>query len=396
MKTIVLFSWLLIGGIVAAAQPSVSIQFFLPGGSLPAQKLRFTLALPDRRSEILFTDAAGRFSFPKELLAEGDYRVVIESDKRTHGGVMYRFRLSRTFAGSLPVFLQPLNVEDPPKTAAGIKKSLTDYDAKASPEAVAAYGQAMKYAAEGKTNEAVSEFTRALTSYPQYLSALNELGLLYLKQNRLSEAATAFTQAVSLNSGFHSPLLNLAQLSLRRQDFNEAVRRFDQLLTEHPTLSAARIAYADALSATQQWDEAETQLREALKDSTLGGADRAIAHLKLGGKLNRDERYKSAAVEFEKAVKLSPESAAARLFWGTALMQLNQSPDAERELLKAYQLGGKNAASAQLQLGELYRKQQKPELAIKAFEQFLADAPTAPNAEQVRQTVGELKAGLKK
>ena len=54
MKTIVLFSWLLIGGIVAAAQPSVSIQFFLPGGSLPAQKLRFTLALPDRRSEILF------------------------------------------------------------------------------------------------------------------------------------------------------------------------------------------------------------------------------------------------------------------------------------------------------------------------------------------------------
>lgn len=385
MKVLVLFSLLLMFGGAAAEQPSLSIQLFLPGGMLPSQKLRFTLFTPDRRSDIQFTDANGKFIFSKELLSEGEYRLTVEGDKRIYETTTFHFRLSRVSVIQIPLFLQPLKTEEPPKIASGVRKAVSDYDAKASAEAQAAYAQAVKYIAEGKTSEAISEFTLALTKHPQYLSALNELGLFYLKLNRFNEAASVFTQAVSLNSSFHPPLLSLASIYLRQQNFNEAVRLFNQLLTEYPLLSFARISYADALSAIQQWDEAETQLREALKDSHLGGGDRAIAHLKLGLKLNRDERYVAAAAELEKAVVLSPDSAASRLYLGAALMQLNKFPDAERELLKAYQLGGKAVASSQLLLGQLYQRQQKYEPALKAFEQFLSDMPLASNAAQVRQ-----------
>jgi regulator of sirC expression with transglutaminase-like and TPR domain len=58
-------------------------------------------------------------------------------------------------------------------------------------------------------------------------------------------------------------------------------------------------------------------------------------------------------------------------------------------------LGGKSVGTAQLLLGQLYYNQQKYEPALRAFEQFLADVPSAPNAAQVRQVIEQIKAMLK-
>src|SRR5205085_6665533 len=172
------------------------------------------------------------------------------------------------------------------------------------------------------------------------------------------EAAAAFTQALSLNARFYLPRLNLALLRHRQGLDDEAIQLFNRLLQDQPTLSAARVTYAEALIATQQWDEAEQQLREALKDTKLERADRSNAHLELGMKLHRDTRYEAAAAELEKALALNPQSALARLYLGAALLQLQKLPEAERELSKAYELGGKSAGTAQLLLGQLYYNQQ--------------------------------------
>jgi len=386
-RTIFAATLLLLGASPLLAQAPSSIQFFMPGGGLPSRPLRFTLILPDGRIEVVFTDTKGKFPITSDLVREGDYKLAIEGDKRTFETTTLRFRLLRGTVNYLPIFLNSIRNDALPKATLDV----ADYDAKVPPEARAAYDRAMKLVGENKPNEAISEFTQALSLYPQYLRALNDLGVLYLKLNRLDEAAGAFTQAVSLNARFHLPRLNLALLRMRQGNASEAVTLFNQLLAEHPALSSARISYAEALSATQQWDEAEQQLREALKDTNLERADRANAHFKLGLKLNRDERYAAAAAELEKALALSPGSASARLYLGAAYMQLKKAPEAERELLKAYELGGKAVGSAQFLLGQLYHGQQKYELALKAFEQYLADIPTASNAAQVRQVVERLK-----
>jgi tetratricopeptide (TPR) repeat protein len=392
MKKFVLFGLLLVCANAAVAQAPSSIQFFMPGGALPARPLRFTLTMPDGRIEILFTDTKGKFLITNDLVRDGDYLMVIDGDKRTFERTVFRFRLIRGTINYLPIFLQPMKSEAPPKGTVDV----AEFDAKVPADARAAYDQAMKFVNDGKTNEAISEFTRALAIHPQYLRTLNDLGVLYLKLNRLDEAAGAFTQAVSLNSRFHLPLLNLALVRYRQRNYNEAITHFSHLLNDQPSLSSARITYAEVLSAAQQWDEAEVQLREALKDTSLGGNDRANAYLKLGVKLNRDERYTAAAAEFEKVVKLSPDTAIAHLYLGVTFVQLSKNAEAERELSTAYQLGGKSVATSQLLLGQLYHKQQKYELALKAFEQFLSDMPMASNAPQIRQVVEELKTALKK
>lgn len=136
------------------------------------------------------------------------------------------------------------------------------------------------------------------------------------------------------------------------------------------------------------------QLRLALADKNLESSDRADAHLRLGLLLNREERYSAAAPELEKAIAINPEDAHAHLYLGGALFNLKRTAEAEVALQKAYELGGSSVAGAQLLLGQLYFLQQKYDLSLRAFEQYLKDMPNAPNAAEVKSLVEKIKAAL--
>ncbi len=373
------------------AQAPPSIQFFMPGGGLPPRELRFTLTRGDGRVEIVFTDSKGKYQLPSELLREGDFTIHIEGDKRTFATTVHRFRLVRTIS-YVPVFLRPIESETLPKRTVDV----AEFDAKVPGEAKAAYDVAMKEVAEGRAETAISEFTRALALYPQYLRALNDLGVLYLKLNRLDEAAGAFTQAITLNARFHLSRLNLGLVRNRQGRYGDAVTLLSALVKDEPSLGQARILLAEGLIVSKQFDEAEQQLRIGLKDEKLERSVRAEALIKLGRVLSNQERYGAAAVEIEKAAALEPESASVQLYLGAAYVQLNKLAEAEPALLKAYALGGKRVATAQLLLGQLYYNQQKFEPALRAFEQFIADMPTASNVPQIKEVVEKIKLMLKK
>jgi superkiller protein 3 len=381
----------LLASLGVSAQAPSAIQFFLPGGGLPGRELRFTLTRDDGLIEILFTDTKGKFLLTGNLGRDGDYTITVEGDGRTFETTTQRFRLVRSIA-YIPVFLRPLKGEAPPP------KEIVDvsvFDAKVPAEAKAAYEQAMKAVGENNADAAISEFTRALSLYPQYLRALNDLGVLYLKLNRLDEAAATFTQAISLNPRFYFPRLNLGVVYNHQGKFGEAVKVLDKLAKEQPSLASARVQLAEALVGLAQTDAAAEQLRLALADKNLDSATQADAHFKLGMLLNREERYTAAMAEFEKAIAINPQAANAYLYLGGAQLQLKKMVEAEASLLKAYELGGNRVAGAQLFLGQLYFMQQKFELSQRAFEQYLKDMPNAPNAGQVKAAIEKVKAAMK-
>jgi len=377
----------LLASLGVSAQAPSAIQFFLPGGGLPGREMRFTLTRDDGLIEILFTDTKGKCLLTGNLGRDGDYTITVEGDGRTFDTTTQRFRLVRSIA-YIPVFLRPLKGEAPPP------KEIVDvsvFDAKVPTEAKAAYEQAMKAVGENNADGAISEFTRALSIYPQYLRALNDLGVLYLKLNRLNEAAATFTQAISLNPHFYFPRLNLGVAYNRQGNFGEAVKVLDKLAKEQPSLASARIQLAEALVGLAQTDAAQEQLRLALAGNNLDGAMRADAHFKLGMLLDREERYAAAMAEFEKAIAINPQAANAHLYLGGAQLQLKKMAEAEASLLKAYELGGSRVAGAQLLLGQLYYLQQKFDLSQRAFEQYLKDMPNAPNAGQVKALIERVK-----
>lgn len=377
---------------LARGQAPPTIQFFMPGGSLPERNLRFLLTRDDGRVETLFTDTKGKFLVTGDLIREADYTITVESDGRTYDTTTTTFRIIRNTPVYTPVFLRPYtgHTQPPP----GVYDAAT-LDTNVPPAAHDAYEQAMKAVGQGETETALINFKRALDLEPRYLRARNDLGVLYLQLNRLDEAAETLRPAVKLNKHFLFPRLNLGVVLNRQGKFKEAAEVLSALHKDAPTLAGVRLPLAEALFGLGKLAEAKQLLTETLADPKLERAAQAEARFRLGAVLNREEHYAEAAKELEQATLLEPKSPATHLQFGGALIQLNRLAEAERELLRAYELGGKSAGAAQLLLGQVYYMQQKYERSLQAFEQYLKDVPDAPNAAQIDSTVAQLKAALK-
>jgi tetratricopeptide (TPR) repeat protein len=375
-------------GMAQSGAPS-SIQIFMPGGSLPDRAMRFELTRDDGRIETLFTDTKGKFLLTGDLVRDADYIIRVEGDGRSFASTTITFRTFRNIVTYVPVFLNPLEGAKKPSPAI-----LNVLDANVPAEARNTYQQAMAEAGKGETDKAISDLRRALSIYPRYMRALNDLGVLYMQTHRLEDAATTFRQAIKINQSFVYPRLNLGIVLNRQGKYSEALELLAKLYAESSLLTA-RLPYAEALAETGRLSEAETLFRLIYEDVNVANSTRAEAHFRFGAALNKQNRFAEAARQFEEAIKLQQDMVMAHLQFGGALIQLKRLPEAERELLKAYELGGASAGGAQLLLGAVYNSQGKYEMAIRSFEQYLLDVPNAPNAAQVRDAIEKIKAAIK-
>lgn len=377
----------------ALAQGPPTLQIFMPNGDRPARELRLQLTRDDGRIETVYTDSKGKFQFTGDLNGIHDYQIRIEGDGRTFDTTTTSLRLLRGQVSYVPVFLNPHKGPPLPPNEV-VDASGVDNDV--PPDARAAYDRAMKAVGGGRAEDALDELKRALSIYPKYARALNDLGVLYLKLDRLDEAAETLARAAKINRRFYFPRLNLGVVLGRQGKYAEAVEVLGKLHGESPSFPGLISTYADALVGAGQAARAKKLLGDALAGNELERAAQVEARYKLGVILTREEDYAAAVAELEKAVKLDPDAANVHLLLGGALMQLKRPADAERELLRAYELGGASVGNAQLLLGQLYLSQQKLNDARRALEQYLKDVPAAPNAAQVRETVEKIKAALKK
>ena len=371
--------------ILAFSQAPPAIQIFMPGGTLPPRPIRFTLTRDDGRIETVFTDTKGKFQVTGDLIRDADYVITVESDGATYDTTVATFRIVRSTPVYTTVFLRPFTGK--PKTVTGVV-DVRAMEPNVSKDALAAYEAGMKALAGGQTEAAITELKRALKLSPRYLRALNDLGVLYLQLNRLREAAELFAQAVKFDETFNLARLNLGVVLHRQGRNKEAVQTLAPLYEKDRSMKGVALSYADALLGVAELAKAEQVLRGALSESTNDSVD---LHFKLGVILNRQDRFDEAAEELKKAVTINDTAANAHLLLGATLLQLNRPDEAEKSLLRSYEIAGPGAGNAQMFLGQLYLIQQKPAAALKAFEQYLKDIPAAPNAAQIKAEIEKLK-----
>jgi len=371
--------------ILAFSQAPPAIQIFMPGGTLPPRPIRFTLTRDDGRIETVFTDTKGKFQVTGDLIRDADYVITVESDGATYDTTVATFRILRATPVYTTVFLRPFTGK--PKTVTGVV-DVRAMEPNVSKDALVAYEAGMKALAGGQTEAAITELKRALKLSPRYLRALNDLGVLYLQLNRLPEAAELFAQAVKFDETFNLARLNLGVVLHRQGRNKEAVQTLAPLYEKDRSMKGVALSYADALLGVAELAKAEQVLRGALSESTNDSVD---LHFKLGVILNRQDRFDEAAEELKKAVTINDTAANAHLLLGATLLQLNRPDEAEKSLLRSYEIAGPGAGNAQLFLGQLYLIQQKPAAALKAFEQYLKDIPAAPNAAQIKAEIEKLK-----
>jgi tetratricopeptide (TPR) repeat protein len=113
--------------------------------------------------------------------------------------------------------------------------------------------------------------------------------------------------------------------------------------------------------------------------------------LNLGIVLVQQRRFSDAAETLKTALALQPNSPAAILYHGLALEGTNDLNGAERELRTAHDLGGVAYAVALFHLGQIYMNKGEREQARKAFESYVREAPSGPNAAEARKMIGILR-----
>ncbi|HXU40178.1 MAG TPA: tetratricopeptide repeat protein [Blastocatellia bacterium] len=378
--------------VLAQAQASPSIQFFMPDGSLPSRELRFTLTTDSGRIETYFTDSKGKFLLTRSLglKPDAEYRVTMTGDGTSFDTTTHSFK-EYSAVYYITVYLNPLRSRPVAPTKV---VDLAEFDVRVPEGAKQGYAEAMALFKEGRREEAVRGLERALMIYPDYFRALNDLGVIYMKMNRLDDASRVFERATKIAPRVYHPRLNLGVILTRRGRYKEAVALLDALYRENQSISEVRVALAHALIELDRLDEAEPHLRTALLDLNLDREAAGDAHYRLGLLLNKKEKYEAAAVELSQAAEAIPDSARTHLQLGGALLQLRRLADAERELTTAYRLGGAQLGGAQLMLGQIYFMEKKYVNALSAFEQYLTDVPQAPNAAAVKGVIERIKAAL--
>lgn len=377
--------------VLARGQASPSIQFFMPDGTLPPRELRFEMSMDNGRIETFFTDSKGKFLITRtlNLKPDAEYRITVIGDGTSFDTTTHSFKEYGVYY--IPIYLKPLRA--PPLPPAKLV-DLAELDVKVPADARQSYEAAMRSLRYGQREEAIRGLERALEIHPDYFRAINDLGVVYMKVNRLDDAVRMFERASKIAPKVYHPRLNLGIILTRRGKYKEAVALLDSLHKENQSISEVRVALADALIALNRLDEAEPQLRSALADTRLDRAVAGNAHYRLGLVLNKKQKYDGAVVELKQAAEAMPNSARTHLQLGGALLQLKRLNEAEQELLTSYRIGGSPMGGAQLMLGQIYFLQKKYDYAQRAFEQYLADVPNAPNANEVRAFIDKIKTAL--
>jgi Flp pilus assembly protein TadD len=380
------------GGALAQTPPS-SIQIFMPNGGMPSRAIFMTLVRDDDgRIEDVLTDSKGIYSMRTPTAQSMNYTITIKGDDRTFDTTTARFRLDRSNPARIPIFLKPLTAAKPPVNGV---LDVASFEGNVPSKARSAYRQAMELITKGQFESAIDSLHEAISLYPEYVRARNDLGVVFLKLNRLDEAAATFRQAININQRFFHPRMNLGIVLTKQGKYREALEILEPLYQENHGMLEVRLAYAKALTGAGELSGAEKVYRSTLSSKNLPPMTQAELHFRLGSLLNREAKFTDAVAELEKAIALNQNDANSHFELGAALLQMQQLERSESELLRAYQLAQNSAGGAQLLLGQIYYTQRRFAEAQRAFEQYLKDVPSAPNAQQVARLIADLKSKSK-
>jgi tetratricopeptide (TPR) repeat protein len=188
--------------------------------------------------------------------------------------------------------------------------------------------------AKGDLDAAVASYERALEAQAEYPDAHYNLANALLEKNKPEEAATHFRTALASIPGSAGTLNNLGIALASQGKLEEAVEQFRAALAADPRSARASRNLGNALSALGKRDEGLAHLRRAVE---FDPSD-ADAHYDLGSDLLERSDLTGAAAEFEAALKLSPESFEAHNNLGIALASQGRVDEAIRHFQEALRI----------------------------------------------------------
>lgn len=162
---------------------------------------------------------------------------------------------------------------------------------------------AIKLQSEGKLNEAVGLYKRAIELYPQAGAYHNNFAVLLKDLNRWEEAEVEARTALKLKPERADYYFNLGIILNGVKKYEEAAKQFSKAVEIDASDVESRFRLAEILQRNSKFPEAEMQLKMAL----LLKPNEARYHQLLGDLYMQLEKKESALVEYKKVVEFTTE-----------------------------------------------------------------------------------------
>lgn len=304
--------WLLLG-VTAAAQevdPKQKVadtndaiirgRVTLPSGFAMEGYARITLRTDQSILQTLYTNSSGEFQLRN--LSQGIYFVEAEIKNSTFETTVRRVELGRGLMVDLNLELR--EKKDPASiNRAGKVVSAAELKQAVPSAAKKQYEAGLKFVAKGDFQQAANHFQNALSIYPEYLAARNDLGAQYLKLKRIDEAEKHFQTVLSNDPKNFNAKFNMGLVQVERHNYNEAISLLNQAVAIDSTRPVARLWIGIAKLELGDLEIAETELTRAL---ITGGEECVAAHYHLARIFMNRGDLTEAARSVQSYIQLAP------------------------------------------------------------------------------------------
>lgn len=270
-----------------------------PSGQRISTRVRIRLSTMTRGNRITMTDDDGNFSF--RGLPSGNYTLVIDKEKdfepftdsveiiqlRGSPPQVYNLNIRLKFKGNTDPKPGVLNSE-----LANVPKRARNY-----------YAKAGELARKGDHKAAVAQLQLAISEYPEFMLAFNELGVQYLRLNELEKADESFRAALKIKPEAFAPLVNRGIVLVMTKRYEEAEPLLRNALKIEEKSAAGHYFLGQTLANLGRFEDAEKELAAAVG---LGGDEVKEAHRLLAIIYSTRGDKKRAADELEIYLRLFP------------------------------------------------------------------------------------------
>ena len=240
----------------------------------------------------------------------------------------------------------------------------------------------------GRYEEATVEYRKALDLEPRNLPVRVNLALAYYKTAQIADAAEELTKAVKQGPPNRQAIFLLADCDLRLGENKKVIELLAPLEKESPNDKALVYLLGTALIRDNQ--PARGQL---LVDRILREGESAEAHLLLGTTKMNAQEFAGALVDLKKAADLNPQLPDVFSYYGLALLSTGDVAAATTAFRKELE-SNPNDFVSNLQLGSIFKQEQRYDEALSSFERALRVRPGDPGVRYQLATLDVISGNL--
>jgi len=131
---------------------------------------------------------------------------------------------------------------------------------------------------QGRLDEAIAEFQRAVEVDPAYAAAQFNLGYAYQRRDRIDDAIAQYKKALQLEPGNVLGLNNLGVLYDKKGLYDEAIATYEQALRIDPANATVQGNLANARKDKATIQEREARIADARKETDARPKDPRAAY----------------------------------------------------------------------------------------------------------------------